>query len=91
MQELLGPGRSFTTGQLAAMSEGKANKSAGSEDFAYISQEVPSVMIALAAGEPAKGYKYPQHHPMVKFDEAALASGSAVYAYAATRWLEEHR
>ena len=48
-------------------------------------------MIALAAGEPAKGYKYPQHHPMVKFDEAALASGSAVYAYAATRWLEEHR
>ena len=47
-------------------------------------------MLALAAGQPEKGYIYPQHHPMVKFDEAALADGSAVYAYTAMRWLEEH-
>ena len=48
-------------------------------------------MLALAAGEPGKGYAYPQHHPKVKFDDAVLAPGSAVYAYAAMRWLEEHK
>ena len=48
-------------------------------------------MLALAAGSPENGYIYPQHHPKVKFDEAALTKGSAVYAYAAMRWLEEHK
>ncbi|MGN1116315.1 MAG: amidohydrolase, partial [Candidatus Ornithomonoglobus sp.] len=61
------------------------------EDFAYISHKVSSVMLALAAGQPEKGYIYPQHHPKVKFDEAALSVGSAVYAYAAFRWLEDHK
>lgn len=60
----------------------------GSEDFSYISHKVPSIMLALAAGEPKNGYAYPQHHPMVKFDESVLAVGSAVYAYTAMRWLE---
>ena len=91
MRELLGPAKAFTTGQLLAMSGGSGSKSAGSEDFAYVSQEVPSIMLALAAGEPGKGFCYPQHHPMAKFDDAVLAQGSAVYAYAAMRWLEEHK
>jgi hippurate hydrolase len=47
-------------------------------------------MLALAAGEPAKSYCHPQHHPGVKFDESAFTTGTAVYAYAAIRWLEEH-
>jgi hippurate hydrolase len=89
-KELLG-NRAFSVAQLAAMSSGNSSsKSAGSEDFAYISQEVPSIMIALAAGSPADGYCYPQHHPKVRFDEGALADGCAVYAYTAMRWLEEH-
>lgn len=92
VQELLGPQKAFTAGQLNAMSgSGKAPKSAGSEDFAYVSQEVPSIMLALAAGHPEKGYCYPQHHPKVIFDEEVLYSGSAVYAYTALRWLEEHK
>ncbi|MCI5596850.1 MAG: M20 family metallopeptidase [Lachnospiraceae bacterium] len=90
-KELLGPQKAFSQGELLAMSGGKASKGAGSEDFAFISQEVPSIMLALAAGEPEKGYVYPQHHPKVKFDESVLASGSAVYAYTAMRWLEEHQ
>lgn len=91
LQELFGPSKVFTAGQLNAMSSSKkAPKTAGSEDFAYISQEVPSIMLALAAGHPEDGYCYPQHHPKAKFDEAALASGSAVYAYTAMRWLQEH-
>lgn len=91
VRELLGEGKVFSGGELNAAGKEKSPKAAGSEDFAYVSQEVPSVMLALAAGQPEKGYIYPQHHPMVKFDEAALANGCAVYAYAAMRWLQEHK
>ena len=49
----------------------------GSEDFSYISHEIPSVMLALAAGEQNKGYTYSQHHPKVRFDEDALPFGTA--------------
>lgn len=91
VKELLGEGRAFSSAELSAMGGGKSSGAAGSEDFAYVSQEVPSIMLALAAGQPEKGYGYPQHHPMVRFDEDALSAGSAVYAYTALRWLEEHR
>ena len=62
----------------------------GSEDFSYISKEVPSVMLALASGEPQKGYKYHQHHPKVVFDETVLKIGSAVLAFNAYKWLENN-
>ncbi len=61
--------------------------SGGSEDFAYISHELPSVMIALAAGERREGYEYPLHHPKVCFDERALAYGAALYAGVAMEFL----
>lgn len=90
-KELLGEQGSFSVAELNAQIKGKKNsQSAGSEDFAYVSQQVPSIMLALAAGQPEKGYQYPQHHPKVKFDESVLSIGSAVYAYTALRWLEEH-
>lgn len=90
-KELLGAQKAFSTAQLKALSpNASASKTVGSEDFAYVSQEVPSIMLALAAGEPGKGYCYPQHHPMVKFDETVLVPGSCIYAYTAMRWLEEH-
>lgn len=96
VQELLGENKSFSAAKLNAADSasdagGRAGKTAGSEDFAYVSQEVPSVMLALAAGQPEKGYLYPQHHPMVKFDESVLSGGSAVYAYTAMRFLEEQQ
>ncbi len=92
LKELLGPSKAFTASALNALSgSGKASKSTGSEDFAYVSQQVPSIMFALAAGTPQDGYCYPQHHPKVKFNEDILSEGSAVYAYTAMRWLEEHQ
>ena len=91
VKDLLGSGKAFSVAELNAMSGGGSSKSAGSEDFAYVSQDVPSIMLALASGQPEKGYGYPQHHPMVKFDEDALPVGSAVYAYTALRWLEAHK
>ncbi len=63
--------------------------SGGSEDFAYISQEIPSVMVALAAGEKGEGYEYPLHHPRVCFDERALACGAALYAGVAMEFFVE--
>ena len=81
LEELLGPAP-----KLGALQ----GQSGGSEDFAYVSHQVPSIMVALAAGEPDKGYPYPQHHPQVRFDESVLPVGSAVYAWSAIRWLEEH-
>ena len=86
LKELLGEGRVFTTAQLGG---GKPQRGGGSEDFAYITQEIPSVMLALAAGEPAKGHVYPQHHPRVTFDEAVLSTGAAVYAGIAFSWLQD--
>ena len=87
LKDLLGP---YGALDAAALNPGKPARGGGSEDFAYISQQVPSLMLALAAGEPAKGYAYPQHHPKVKFDESVLANGSAVFAYCAMEYLKNH-
>ena len=96
MKELLGPYMAFSKGDLEAMAAAsgagnkKAAKATGSEDFAYFSQEVPSIMLALAGGKATDGYIYPQHHPKVTFDENALAYGAAVYAWNAFSYLENH-
>lgn len=45
--------------------------SSGSEDFAYVSQKVPSTMVIIEAGNG-----YPQHHPKVDFDESVLGLGA---------------
>ena len=86
VEELLGPGKVFGAAQIAGSS---VSRSTGPEDFAAISHEVPSIMLALAAGQPADGHSYPLHNPKTSFDEAALVPGSACYAWIAMRWLEE--
>ncbi len=75
-KDLLGEGCVFTSAQLSGGEVGKT--SGGSEDFAYISHEIPSVMIGLAAGEREKGYAYPLHHPKARFDEGVLPIGAAL-------------
>jgi hippurate hydrolase len=87
VRALLGEEKALSAAKLKNSAGGG---SAGSEDFAYVSHNVPSIMLALAAGEPDKGYKYPQHHPMVRIDESVLPVGSAVYAYTAMKFLEEN-
>ncbi|MBQ7925575.1 MAG: amidohydrolase [Lachnospiraceae bacterium] len=91
LKELLGETYCHTSKELEAqMAEKGGGKMSGSEDFAYVSHEVPSVMLALAAGEPSKGYLYPQHHPKVQFDKEVLSVGAAIYAYTALTWLEKY-
>jgi hippurate hydrolase len=60
--------------------------SAGSEDFAYIAEKVPSVMIALSAGCRADGYEYPLHNPKARFDLEAMKNGASAYAYFAINY-----
>ncbi len=81
MKELLGE-------KYALSADDMKSGSSGSEDFAYISHEIPSVMLALCAGNSTEGFSYPLHHEKVKFDESSLAVGAAVYAYSAIRLLE---
>ena len=66
-----------------------SQKGGGSEDFSYVSQEIPALMLIIAAGNSEEGYKFPQHHPKVQFDENVLPVGSAVYAYNAIKFLEQ--
>lgn len=90
MKELLGPQMAFSKGELLALSgNAKEGKAVGSEDFAYFSHEIPTIMLAIAGGKPQDGYIYPAHHPKVTFDERVLSYGSAVYAYNALRYLED--
>ena len=82
-RELLGAGKVFKAENFPG-----GGKSAGSEDFAYVSRAVPSAMLVLSAGEKDKGFGYPLHHPKADFDEEALPIGAAVLANSAIKWLE---
>lgn len=77
---LLGEEKVLTAEKLSRTARGS-----GSEDFAYISQQVPALMLALAAGQKSKGHSYPTHHPKVTFDEESLPYGAAVYAQMALK------
>lgn len=63
----------------------------GSEDFAYVSNEVPAVFLGIPAGTPQEGYIYPQHHPKARFQDKALTYGAAAYAQVAMEWLKNHK
>ena len=84
LKDLLGPRGAFTTQELTG---GKPARGGGSEDFAYVSHQLPALMLALAAGEPQKGYRYPQHHPQVKFDESVLSVGCGIFVHTAMEYL----
>ncbi|MBQ8394177.1 MAG: amidohydrolase [Clostridia bacterium] len=84
LQNLLGKDKAFS----AAAFGDRKTEMGGSEDFAYISHKLPSVMVALGAGEKGEGHEYPLHHPKAKFDEGALCIGSAIYAQFAIEWLK---
>ena len=86
LAELLAPGQVFNAAKIAGSS---VSRSSGSEDFANLSHRVPSLMMALAAGEPDKGHAQPLHNPGTTFDERALVPGCASFAYLAMRYLED--
>lgn len=85
MNELLGQGA------LSMAALGMNKPAGGSEDFAFVSHKVPTVSLFLSAGNSQEGYVYGQHNPKVRFDDSVLSQGSAAYAYAALRWLDDNK
>ena len=63
----------------------------GSEDFAEVTQKVPSVFMGIGAGGPEEIYnRAGSHHPAIVFNEEVLPLGAAVLAGCAANWLEKH-
>ena len=85
LSEMLGQG----VMDMTSLTGGKPG--GGSEDFAFVSHEVPTVSMFLAAGNAKEGYTYGQHHPKVRFDDSILYRGTVAYTYMALRWLAEHQ
>ncbi|MGM0213369.1 M20 metallopeptidase family protein [Enterococcus sp. AZ109] len=76
-------------GDIASPVEAGMHKLGGSEDFSYVTQEVPSSMLLLTSGHSDE-YPYFVHHPKVIFDEAVLSKGAAVYTIIAMDWLAKN-
>ena len=62
----------------------------GSEDFAEITQQVPSAYYMMGAGPVEESRRLGQHNPKVEFNEAVLGIGAGIYAQAASDWLAEN-
>ena len=83
LKTALGEGMVTTSGELSKRLN-TYSKSTGSEDFAYFTEKVPSLMIGIAAGNIEDGYVYPLHHPKVCLDESAIIFGATALAELAT-------
>lgn len=57
---------------------------AGTEDFGYISQRIPSMFLWLGAGKRSAA---PLHNPTMILDESVFWKGSAILANCAAEWL----
>lgn len=60
-----------------------------SDDFAFISQKVPTVYFMLGCN--VVGNTYPHHNPNVLFNEECMPYGAAIYAYCAFNWLKNNK
>lgn len=60
---------------------------AGTEDFSYVAEEVPSTFLILGAGGPDQ---YPHHNPRMVLDESVFYKGAAIHANCAMEWLNKH-
>ena len=76
-RELLGP-----EGAVLAQ-----NPMMGAEDFSYVLQRIPGTMANLGT-RPDSGPVYPNHSNRMMLNEAALATGVAMHAAVAVRFLE---
>lgn len=68
----------------------KGSHGMGSEDFAQITDRVPSAYFMMGAGPEEESKRLGQHNPKVEFNEDVLSLGAAIYAQAAMDWLSAH-
>lgn len=77
-------------GQIATKME-ELPKQMGSEDFAEVTQCVPSVFMGIGAGGPEEIYhRAGSHHPKIVWNEDVIPLGAAVHAGCAANWLLTH-
>ena len=62
----------------------------GSEDFAFISEQIPSSYFCLGCAVTDPAHAIGPHNPKTVFDEACLPLGAACYAQAALSWSREN-
>lgn len=63
----------------------------GTEDFAYMCDEIPTAIVWPGAGDPKDGkHVYSLHNPHNDMDEGVLIYAPAIYANVAYKWLEKH-
>ena len=61
-----------------------------SEDFALVTEQIPSVFMYLSAGFLDERGAVPAHNPKVQFNEDVLPIGAACLAQCATEWLKHN-
>lgn len=66
-----------------------AFRTMGSEDFAFMMQEIPGCFSFVGSANPERGLDAPHHHPRFDFDEAALTHAAALIAASAYNFLSE--
>lgn len=62
-----------------------------SDDYARVSEMVPSVFLAIGARPCEDDKFYPNHNPNVIFNEECLPIGAALFAQCAFEWLEANK
>jgi amidohydrolase len=60
----------------------------GSEDMAFMMQEVPGCYFFVGTANPAKSLGAPHHHPRFDIEEDALPRAAALMAAAAAELLQ---
>lgn len=61
----------------------------GSEDFAEITERVPSAYYMIGAGPEDPEKRLGQHNPKIEFNETILHMGAGIYAKTAMDWLKK--
>lgn len=63
----------------------------GSEDFAFLAEDIPSCFVFVGSANAEKGLDASHHHPRFDFDEEALIKGAALLATLTADILGDHR
>lgn len=62
----------------------------GTDDFAFVSQKVPTMQFNLGTGSEEEGYLYGGHDPRRTLNEEGMITGTACLVTCAVRWLSNH-
>jgi amidohydrolase len=60
----------------------KVGRTMGSEDMAYLMDDIPGCYFFIGSADAARGLNAPHHNPLFDFDEAALPRAAAMMAAA---------